>query len=331
MLISLLLSLTGACSLGGNSQEESAAANDQTATDPPPRPRWDIEGRDWPGRESSRFVSVNGIDWHYQVFGAGPVLLLVHGTAAASHSWHPLIPKLAEHFTVINLDLPGHGFTSRPAAERFVMTTMASDLAALLEHLNYQPDLVVGHSAGAALLARMVVDGHIDPAALISINGSFIRRQGPIGKFLAPLSRLIFESGMAANFFSGRVQDQESVKNALEKMGTSLEPRQLELYTRLVRTPGHIGSALRMMARWQLYELEPRLSELDLPVSLVAGKQDELVDPDEADYVASLMPHASTIKLAGLGHFAHEEDPSRIVEIILDQADRLEILAEGDN
>ncbi|MBK1652254.1 alpha/beta fold hydrolase BchO [Halorhodospira halochloris] len=322
LIVIILLGASVACSLGSGGQEQAAETSaDGENADPPRFPRWDVEGRDWPGRESSRFVEINGINWHYQVYGDGPVLLLVHGTAAASHSWHPLIAELAEHFTVINLDLPGHGFTSRPDAERFVMTEMAADLGDLLDHIGYQPELVVGHSAGAALLARMVVDGHISPQALISINGSFIRRQGPIGRFFAPVGRWIFESDRAANFFAGRVEDQQTVADALERMGTNLDERQVELYTRLVRTPGHIGSALRMMARWQLYELEPHLSKLDLPVVLVAGEEDGLVDPDEAVDVANRMPRASVIRLDGLGHFAHEEDPARTLEIIFNIAD----------
>lgn len=327
-LLCLFLGLTSACSLGNNNQQEQAGTDTALDGAPPEKPRWDIEGRDWPGREASSFATLNGIKWHYQTFGEGPVLLLVHGTAAASHSWHPLIPQLAEHFTVINLDLPGHGFTSRPAAERFVMTEMASDLADLLDHLDYQPDLVIGHSAGAALLARMIVDEHIDPQALISISGSFIRRQGPLARFFSPVARWIFESDLAANFFSGRVKNQQDVANALEDMGTKLEERQIELYTRLVRTPGHIGSALRMMARWQLYELEPHLDELDLPVLLIVGEKDGLVDPDEADYVASRMPSATVQRLAGAGHFAHEEDPQRVLELIMEQAHSTGVLSD---
>jgi magnesium chelatase accessory protein len=324
-LFCLLLGMTSACSLGGNGQEKANGEAAKFTDEPPDWPRWEVEGRDWPGREASRFAEVNGINWHYQVFGSGPVLLLVHGTAAASHSWHPLIPDLAKHFTVINLDLPGHGFTSRPAAERFVMTEMAVDLTDLLEYLGYQPDLVVGHSAGAALLARMIVDGHISPQALISINGSFIRRQGLLGRLFTPISRLIFESKLAANFFSGRVKGQKDVEDALKDMGTELDDRQVELYTRLVRTPGHIGSALHMMARWQLYELEPHLAELELPVILVVGEDDGLVDPKQADFVASQIPNSSVTRLKGLGHFAHEEDPQRALEVILDTARRLGI------
>ncbi len=54
----------------------------------------------------------------------------MHGTAAATHSWAALLPLLARHFTVVAPDLPGHGFTERPAEERLGLPGMAADLAA---------------------------------------------------------------------------------------------------------------------------------------------------------------------------------------------------------
>ena len=80
-------------------------------------PRWEREGRDWPNRTYSRFVQAARLRWHVQLMGDGPALLLLHGTGAATHSWRALAPLLAERFTVVAPDLPGHGFTQgRPAA-----------------------------------------------------------------------------------------------------------------------------------------------------------------------------------------------------------------------
>ncbi len=75
------------------------------------RPAFARAGRDWPNREASRFVTAGGLTWHVQEAGEGPVLLLVHGTGAATHSWRGLMPLLARDFRVIAPDLPGHGFT----------------------------------------------------------------------------------------------------------------------------------------------------------------------------------------------------------------------------
>lgn len=78
-------------------------------------PDWNVEGRDWPNRGSSRFVEAGGLRWHVQVMGEGPALLLLHGTGAATHSWRDIAPLLAKTHTVVAMDLPGHGFTAMPA------------------------------------------------------------------------------------------------------------------------------------------------------------------------------------------------------------------------
>lgn len=66
----------------------------------------------WPHRDCSQFIEAAGLSWHVQRMGEGPALLLLHGTAAATHSWAGLMPLLARRFTVIAIDLPGHGFTA---------------------------------------------------------------------------------------------------------------------------------------------------------------------------------------------------------------------------
>ncbi|NBQ74895.1 MAG: alpha/beta hydrolase, partial [Acetobacteraceae bacterium] len=58
-------------------------------------PSWEKDGRDWPNRTASRFVEAGGLNWHVQLMGQGPCLLLLHGTAAATHSWRDLAPLLA--------------------------------------------------------------------------------------------------------------------------------------------------------------------------------------------------------------------------------------------
>ena len=144
---------------------------------PPPRAErgptlsWDKDGHDWPNREASRFLEAGGISWHVQIAGQGPVLLLVHGTGASTHSWRDLLPRLAERFTVVAPDLPGHAFTGRPAAHRMTLPGMASALSDLMRALALEPRLAAGHSAGVAVLAQLVLDRAISPAGLVSLFG----------------------------------------------------------------------------------------------------------------------------------------------------------------
>lgn len=149
-------------------------------------PNWELDGRDWPNRASSEFVSAGGLRWHVQRMGQGPVLLMLHGTGAATHSWRDFAPILAEHFTLIAPDLPGHGFTSAPPYERMSLPGMAGLIGSLVETLGVQPDLVLGHSAGAAILIRARLEGRIAPRGLISLNGALLPWRGLPGRLFSP-------------------------------------------------------------------------------------------------------------------------------------------------
>ena len=64
---------------------------------------WNRDGAAWPNHAVSRLVDAGGVRWHVQRMGRGPVLLLVHGTGASTHSWRALMPLLATRFDVRRL------------------------------------------------------------------------------------------------------------------------------------------------------------------------------------------------------------------------------------
>ena len=67
---------------------------------------WAEHRAHWPHAQHSRFVQAGGIQWHVQVMGQGPCMLLLHGTGSGNFSWRGLLPTLAQHFTVVAPDLP---------------------------------------------------------------------------------------------------------------------------------------------------------------------------------------------------------------------------------
>jgi magnesium chelatase accessory protein len=277
---------------------------------------WAREGRDWPNRESSRFVRAGGLRWHVQVMGHGPALLLVHGTGAATHSWRDLAPRLARHFTVVAPDLPGHGFSGRPPAERASLPGVARSLAALLATLDVSPAVAVGHSAGAAILARMCVDGDIAPKVLVSLNGAFLPFGGWAAMLFLPMARLLSWNPLVPRLFAWRAADREALVRLLRGTGSTLDERGVELYGRLVRSPAHVSGALAMMANWDLDPLERDLRRLDTPLVLVVGETDRTVSPADAEQVAARVPGARVVRLAHLGHLAHEEKPQALATLL---------------
>jgi magnesium chelatase accessory protein len=283
-------------------------------------PDWDEDGRDWPNRASSRFVAAAGLRWHVQVMGAGPVMLLVHGTGAATHSWRDLAPRLARHFTVVAPDLPGHGFTEAPHEARMSMPGMAESVVALVRALSLAPQWVVGHSAGAAILARACLDDALRPRALISLNGALLPLGGMRSPALAPLARAFVTGSVLPRLFAWRAADRAVTERILNESGSRLDPAGVELYRRLASRPAHVAAALTMMAMWDPRPLARDLPRLGPPLVLVTGERDGMIPPREAEKVQALLPRAELRRLPGLGHLAHEEAPAVVAELILARA-----------
>lgn len=285
---------------------------------------WARDGRDWPNREASRFVRAAGLMWHVQVMGSGPLLLLAHGTGAATHSWRALAPLLAQHFTVVAPDLPGHGFTETPATARLSLPGMAKSLQGLLHVLNMTPALAVGHSAGAAILARMTLDGQIAPRGLVSLNGAFVPLEGVPGQIFSPLAKLLVGLPLLPQLVAWRTKSDAAVRQILEGTGSRIDPQGVALYGRMIRNPAHAAAALGMMAQWDLHPLLRDLGRLAAPLLLVVGAGDRAVPPAQADRVRGVVPAASLVAMPGLGHLAHEERPEDAAALILEFARQME-------
>lgn len=280
-----------------------------------PRLDWERDGADWPNRTASRFVRAGGVAWHVQVSGSGPTLLLLHGTGASTHSWRDLLPLLAKHFTVVAPDLPGHAFTARAGGDGMSLPGMGGLVTELLAALQLQPVLAAGHSAGAAIVARMALDGRIAPRNIASLNGAFLPFAGML-RIFSPAAKFLASTSLAAQFAAARARDPGAVRRLLASTGSTIDARGAALYARLMRSPAHVAGALAMMASWDLDALPGELHRLELPVLLLAGTSDRTIAPTQATRVATLLPQASVTMLPGLGHLAHEEQPQDVATLL---------------
>jgi len=278
------------------------------------------DGADWPNREASRFVEAAGYRWHAQVMGSGPAVLLVHGTGASTHSYRDLAKILSNAFTVVVPDLPGHGFTDRPSSDHLSLPVMAKDLAALLDELDVDPIIAVGHSAGAAILIEMCLDKLLAPEALISLNGALLPFDSIAGQFFSPLAKLLVLNPVVPKLFTWRARSSGTVERLIAKTGSRLDSEGIGYYERLLASEDHVAAALGMMAKWDLAAFEKRLAELDVPLFLVVGSEDRAVPPRDAFTVRDRVPKADVLLLRGLGHLAHEERAEEIAEIVIQAA-----------
>jgi magnesium chelatase accessory protein len=251
--------------------------------------------------------------------GQGPTLWLLHGTGAASHSWRGMAPMLAQDYTVVVPDLPGHAFSDALPVSARSLPGMAHALTNLATSLALPPDVIVGHSAGAALAIRAVLDGQLAPRRLIGINAALQPFDGVAGLLFPPLARLLTRSPLLPRLFAHRARDGSGVRRLVASTGSQLDATGLALYGRLIACPSHVAGALAMMANWDLDRLWHDLPRLNTPLALLVGERDATVRPAQAHNIVARLGSTTLITLPRLGHLAHEEDPATVYRALVDR------------
>jgi len=293
-----------------------------------PRSKRTSPPTDWPFVEFSESIWVSGVGWHYQRindpmasrFPANsisvdkPKLLLIHGTGASTHSWAPLVSHLCHQWDCLLVDLPGHGFSSTLSSGAPTLPAIAAALNALLAALAFQPQVIAGHSAGAAIAIQMAL-GSCECQSLVSINGAFL----PFGSIAAPVfnraagwlakARLFQQTTALHGYF------KRPITKLLEETGSHPNEQMIRAYQALMRRPDHIRGTLQMMAAWDLRPLRAQLSQLRIPVELVVCANDKTVSPWQSQRLAELVVTARLTELTALGHLGHEESPEQFLPI----------------
>ena len=235
-----------------------------------------------------------------------------------------LAAELAATHDVWVPDLPAHAATRTPRGADLSIGGVAAATGALLAALDVRPALLVGHSAGAVVLARYLLgDGSPRPAppgrdpedapVLASLAGSMLPLGGPAGALFGPLARLAAETGWVARLFARRAaREPGRVRRLLAGTGSVVPPASLEAYRALLSDPDHVAGVLRLMAAWRLDEFARRLPRLGARVHLVGGGADGTIPPAHQRRLARLLPNATLDVLPDLGHLLHEEAPARV-------------------
>ena len=274
--------------------------------------------QDWPNRTLSRMVDSRPHHWHVQIAGSGPTVLLLHGTGSSAHTWRGILPRLLPHARVVAPDLPGHGFTRMGTRQRSSLPAMAEDLLQLCRTLEASPDLIVGHSAGAALAVR--ISSRMDPLVpVIGLNAALTPFRGPASWIFPMMARTLAAVPLVPSAVSGVLSATGAIGPLLKATGSRLDETGLRHYRYLVSRPDHVEGAIAMMSQWSAEQVWTDLETFLAPLTLMTGSLDATVPPDESERAAARAPNASVKSLGNLGHLAHEEAPETVADAILEK------------
>ena len=191
------------------------------------------------------------------------------------------------------------------------MRGMADSLHLLMQTLGVSVEVFIGHSAGAAIAARMVVDHALTPQVLVGINPAWLPLPGLAGLLFPPTAKLLALTPFVPQWFAKQASAPDMLDKLLDGTGSVLDASGKALYAELVSDPEHAQGALKMMAAWDLSVGPSMLRQLRCPVHILVGENDRAVPPAQAQQALALLSDGHLERWAGYGHLVHEEVPMK--------------------
>lgn len=220
-----------------------------------------------------------------------PPLLLLHGLGDTGPGWLQALPLLARRYRVHVLDLPGHGLSAAPPD--WALPTMLSAVRAYAKTLD-RP-LVVGHSLGGWLGARLVLEGAVQTRGLVLVN--------PAGAGLARADWEAFSGIVAARDVRAA---REYLRRAYHRAPPLLRAFPGEV-VKVMSAPNARG-LLAAIAEADFLTGE-ELLRLRVPLRLVWGLSDRFLPEGSFAFFRDHLPGVDVIQLARTGHCPHLESP----------------------
>ena len=177
----------------------------------------------WPNSQYSEYVETRFHSWHIQRLGKsrGKKILFIHGTGSSCHTWSDIIECLQDEFDVLLVDLPGHGFSRIPAPSQSSLQSVFNGLTELIEKIRFVPDLIVGHSAGAAI-AVLLSEKIKAKSGVICINAAFGEFPGLAGVMFPIFAKIIAVVPFSSDVLAGLSKNKERTEKLIANTGSKL-------------------------------------------------------------------------------------------------------------
>jgi len=265
-------------------------------------------------------TKIDDVRLHYLTAGKGPAVLLLHGYAETSRMWRPLIPKLAENFTVIAPDLPGIGDSSIPSA-RIDMISAAERIHALVRSLGVEKARVVGHDIGL-MVAYAYAAKFPNETEKLALMDAFL--PGVAGWEPIYNSPNVWHFRFNGEYPEKLVQGRERTYFeyfwnvfAADK-NHSIPEADRKAYTEAYSKPGRMRAAWAYFASWpQLAKDFAQLSQtkLTMPVLSIGGEKS--LGKELGEQAKLVADNATVIVLPNTGHWILEEKPKETTDALV--------------
>lgn len=252
----------------------------------------------------------HGRDVRYGIVGAGPALVIVHGTPWSSFNLRHLIKGLSARFTVHFYDLIGYGQSDKAAGD-VSLAVQNKLLDELLRHWQLEKPLVVGHDFGGATLLRThLVSGRafakmvlIDPVAVSPWGSPFFKHVNEHEQAFAGVPDYIHEAIVRAYVQTAAFQPLAAqVLDAIVAPWASGDGK-AAFYRQIAQANSSYTD-----------EVEPLYSSIAMPVLILWGEQDTWIPVARGEQLHQLISGSAFHTISDAGHLIIEERPEQLLE-----------------
>ena len=274
-----------------------------------------------------RFIDVAGARLHYTDQGSGPPIVMIHGLMGQLRNFtHSLTGRLARDHRVICVDRPGWGHSTLTGSTRPGIVAQAGMIAELIGALGLERPLVVGHSLGGAVALAMAVH-HPDRVGALALVAPLARPQDTPPSVFRPLTAPAALRGLTswtlavpAGTFTGPATAQAIF---------APDPVPADFATRgggalALRPQSYRAGAFELsIAHDEMAALAPRYAEIGVPVAILYGRDDAVLDAIyHGEEAAGQLPGATVELIAG-GHMLPVTRPDETAAFVRSVAARM--------
>lgn len=271
---------------------------------------------------AGQFIELEGVRLHYTAHGEGPPVVLIHGNTVTSADFEAsgLVQALAATHRVIAFDRPGFGHSTRPRDRLWTPAAQAYLLYRALQQLGIDKPVVVGHSMGTLVALALALDHPGAVQRLVLLSGYHYPVLRADALLTAPVALPLI--GDVLRYTVSAAGSRVLMNPALKAMfkpqpvpADFLPTLHKEMLVRPLQLRANAEDAAFMMPAAR--SLSDRYHELEMPVALVAGVDDAIVDAAaHSERLHQALPGSRYTAVRGVGHMVHHGALAEVVAAI---------------
>ncbi|MEN6474502.1 MAG: alpha/beta hydrolase [Syntrophaceae bacterium] len=246
-------------------------------------------------------VPVNGAGIHYEIYGDGDPLILLHGGYSDVHAWRYQIPELSKYFRVIAVDSRGHGastFDDQP----FTYELFTTDIVGLMNYLKIDKADLVGWSDGAVVALHMGLY-HPQRIKRVVLIGASVQYDNS----LTPFDQWIVSHGVLFKLYADmELSTDFKRRNPHPEAWPEFRDRVYAMWCSACYLPVKQGE-----------DCMRQLSRVTAPTLMLVG-EDDMIRREHTEAIHRAIPSSRLITIKDADHFVAMQKPSEVNKAILD-------------